>query len=159
MDHLGVSCRRRQQECRKGCSLPAVRSVFEVFRYPVASPRSPPVCPYFQPENHGSGNFRSQNSHCQDFRRDMFLPRGLPVYFVRVPQVAPWRLQPDRPRTSDSSASYSVVIRPLSSDHIDDGARSPGIDADYQSLRAFSRSSGIPWRAPEHHPCPPLFSP
>lgn len=55
--------------------------------------RDAPVCLHFKPENHRSGNFRVARMTCRDFRWDTFLPRGLPVYFVRVPQVAPWRLQ------------------------------------------------------------------
>ena len=83
----------------------------------------------------------------------MFPPRGLPVYFVRVPHVAPWRLQTGRPRTSDSSPSYSVVIRSLSSDHIDDGARSAGVDVDSAPPQLLL---GIPRRAPAPHSYAPL---
>lgn len=75
----------------------------------------------------------------------MFPPRGLPSFYVRVPHVAPWRLQPGRPRTSDGSTSYYGVTLPPSTVHVDDGARSAVVDADSAPPQLLL---GIPRRAP-----------
>lgn len=86
-------CRRRQQDSRKGCRLPAFRGVIAISMGYVAKPGTPPFAPIFSLKNHRSENFRVARMTRPVLPAGYVSPRGLPVYFVRVPQVAPWRLQ------------------------------------------------------------------
>ena len=89
----------------------------------------------------------------RDFRWDTLRGGGLLGFYVRLPHVAPWRLQPGRSRTSDSSTAYYVVIRPPSSVHVDGGNGSAVVDADSAPPQLLF---GIPWRAPAPHSYAPL---
>ena len=149
------SNRRRQQDSRKGCRLPASRRVFGVFGQSRGEPHNARLPPIFSLKTTDSKITGSQGRPCRDFRWDTILPGGLPGFYVRLPQVAPWRLQPGRPSTSNSSTSYYIVIQPLSSDHIDDGARSAVLPADSRPPGRLFTYCEPPGEAPPAPSFPP----
>ena len=87
------SNRRRQQDSRKGCRLPASRRVFGVFGQSRGEPHNARLPPIFSLKTTDSKITGSQGRPCRDFRWDTILPGGLPGFYVRLPHVAPWRLQ------------------------------------------------------------------
>ena len=82
-------CRRRQQDSRKGCRLPASRRVFEVSRGSVANPRPPPACPHFQPEKPPIRKFPGRkDGHAVTSGGTLFYPGGCPCKTHDCPMSA-----------------------------------------------------------------------
>lgn len=75
-------CRRRQQDSRKGCRLPAFRGVIAISMGYVAKPGTPPLAPIFSLKYRRSENFRVAR---------MTRP-VLPAGYVSPPGVAPVKL-------------------------------------------------------------------